>query len=543
MQVFSIPIPWIAVVFITLVSIIRLTKYQFDSEVKFVAILCVVLFIPNISSFLHYDTYDQFFSQYTLLRLLNFSSFFVCFLFIAKSNINIEKTINIIAFLVLAFSVVGIFIYFGQLFDFFDISRNRPGTGIYGHEEQTTFWISENHRAMSTFREPIFFSSFLLPLTFLAMTSKSKLSYLVAVIAGYIIGLTRSDLLFFVVLLSLVLFILTLITNNIEIKKNLPLFFFLVFLFIGSASSVRECDVNKLGLNCPVLFDSEPPIWTSDPVSFSRVSADSFDILWGNATDNVAVTSYKILVNRVSYMEVPAQGEKFTSYRITFDQVSPNSTYDVEIIAGDESGNWSSENPFSSISFGDDLGLVTPTSIELIVSGGSSQPQQDRSLNYIDRLGALLGKERINIFNYIQDSSFSFNGVGLVNANYEYTKYFSNKNLVANYLTIRTSPKYMSTRYISHPFGTGETYYLYGTINLQNLLIFNYVAHGAVFLILTVTLIFTQIYTFLRRGRYFLYVMLGTFSVLIGVFEELSSFQGIIFGIIYSIYKDKENID
>ena len=542
-QIFSIPIPWIAVVFITLVSFTRLIKYQLDNEMKFIVILFVLLFIPNISSFLHYDTYDQFFSKYTFLRLLNFVSFFVCFLFIVKSNINIEKTTNIIAFLVLAFSVAGVLIYLGQLFDFFDILRNRAGTGIYGQEEQVTFWLSENHRAMSTFREPIFFSSFLLPLTFLALTSESKLSYLVAVVAGYVIGLTRSDLLFFIVLLFLGLFILTLITNNIEIKKNLPLVIFIAFSFIGYSSTVRECDVNKLGVNCPVLFDSESPIWTTDPVSFSRVSTDSFDILWGNATDNVSVKTYKILVNGVSYMEVPSQGDKFTSYRITFNQVSPNSTYNIEIIAGDESGNWSSGNPTNSISIGGDSGLVTPTSIELTAVESSPQPVQDRGLSYIDRLVSLLGEERINIFNYIQDSTFSFNGVGIVNANYEYTKYFSNKNLIANYLTIRTSPKYMSTRYKSQPFGTGETYYLYGSINLQNLLIFNYVAHGAIFLILTGALIFAQIYIFLHRGRYFLYVMLATFSVLIGVFEELSSFQGIILGTIYSIYKDKENIE
>jgi len=542
-QIFSIPIPWIAVVFITVVSSTRLINHQLDSEVKFVVILFVLLFIPNISSFLHHDTYDQFFSEYTSLRLLNFFSFFVCFLFIAKSNINIEKTTNIIAFLVLVFSAVGVLIYLGQLFDFFDILRNRAGTGIYGQEEQVTFWLSENHRAMSTFREPIFFSSFLLPLTFLALTAESKLSYLVAIFAGYIIGLTRSDLLFFVVLLFLLLFILTFVTNNIAIKKNLPLVVFIVFSFIGYSSTVRECDVNKFGENCPILFDSEPPIWTSDPVSFSRVSTEFFDILWGNATDNVEVVSYKVLINGVSYIEVPAQGDKFTSYRITFNQVEPNSTYNIEIIAGDESGNWSSANPTNSISIGDDSGLVTPTNIELTDEKRFPQPVQDNGFSYIDRLGVLLGEERINIFNYIQDTSFSFNGVGIVNANYEYTKYFSNKNLIANYLTIRTSPKYMSTRYKSQPFGTGETYYLYGSINLQNLLIFNYIAHGAIFLILIVTLISAQINTFLHRSRYFSYVMLCTFSVLIGVFEELSSFQGIILGIIYSIYKDKENIE
>ena len=137
----------------------------------------------------------------------------------------------------------------------------------------------------------------------------------------------------------------------------------------------------------------------------------------------------------------------------------------------------------------------------------------------------------------------SFNGVGIINANYEYTKYFSNKNLIANYLTVRTNPKYMATRYKSKAFGTGDTYYLYGSINLQNLLIFNYIAHGALFLVLVTVLLSIQLKEMLPKRTYFLYVLLGSFSLLLGVFEELSSFQGIILGVIYCIYREKENIE
>ena len=101
----------------------------------------------------------------------------------------------------------------------------------------------------------------------------------------------------------------------------------------------------------------------------------------------------------------------------------------------------------------------------------------------------------------------------------------------------------MSVRYKSKPFGTGDTYYLYGSINLQNLFIFNYIAHGAIFLVLSAVLVLLLTKEFIDRKGYFIYVMMATGTLLIGVFEELSSFQGIIFGIIYSIYKDKEQIE
>ena len=105
------------------------------------------------------------------------------------------------------------------IFDLFDTIRNRPGTGIYGQEEQVTFWLSENHRAMSTFREPIFFASFLLPLTFIALCSRSRLVYPTAIISGCIIGLTRSDLIFFTAASVLGLMLIAFISKKLYIKS------------------------------------------------------------------------------------------------------------------------------------------------------------------------------------------------------------------------------------------------------------------------------------------------------------------------------------
>ncbi len=352
-EIFSIPIPWIAIGIITGVSLFKLFTYEADFEMKFVFIIFVLLFIQNISSFVAYDSSNELFSQYTYLRFLNFISFFICFLFIAKSKIKTQKIIETVLFTVLISSSIGLLIYIGQVFDLFDIIRNRPGTGIYGQEEQVTFWLSENHRAMSTFREPIFFASFLLPLAFVSFCSRSRLVYPVAIISGCVIGLSRSDLIFFIVASTLGFILISFVTKKIDIKSHFPIILFLIFSFIGYSSTVRECDVNKSSNYCNLLLDTEAPVWTSDPVSFGNIQSDSFDILWGNANDNKQVTTYKVVVNGATYIEVDARSNLLATYRITYTQAIQNSIYDVEIIAGDYSGNWSTNNPRNSITIGE----------------------------------------------------------------------------------------------------------------------------------------------------------------------------------------------
>ena len=542
-EIFSIPIPWVAIGIITGVSLFKLFTYEADFEIKAVSTIFILLFIQNISSFLAYDSYDELFSQHTFLRFLNFISFFICFLFIAKSKAKPEKIIETVLFTVIICSSVGLLIYVGQVFDLFDIIRNRPGTGIYGQEEQVTFWLSENHRAMSTFREPIFFASFLLPLTFISLCSRSRLVYPAAIISGCIIGLTRSDLIFFTVASALGFLLISFVTKKIDIKSHFPIILFLIFSFVGYSLTVRECDVNKSSYYCPLLLDTEAPVWTSDPVSFGNIKSDSFDILWGNANDNEEVSTYKVVINGVIYDEVAARLDQYATNRITYTEVIQNSIYDVEIIAGDSSGNWSINNPRNSITIGEVANQRPVPSLAVDEVSEIESKEIDNATNYLDKLYQILGEERISIFEYIKESGTSFKGVGILDANYEYTKFFSNENLISNYLTIRTSPEYMSVRYSSKAFGTGDTYYLYGSINLQNLFIFNYIAHGAIFIVMTAVLVLFQMKVFIDRKRYFIYVMMTTATLLIGVFEELSSFQGIIFGIIYSIYKDKEQIE
>ena len=99
-ELYSIPIPWVAIGIITGVSLFKLFTYEADLEMKVVFIVFILLFIQNTSSFLAYDSYGELFSQHTYLRFLNFISFFICFLFIAKSKTKTEKVIEMVLYTV-----------------------------------------------------------------------------------------------------------------------------------------------------------------------------------------------------------------------------------------------------------------------------------------------------------------------------------------------------------------------------------------------------------------------------------------------------------
>jgi len=438
-EVVSIPISWLAISFIFIVSTIYLLDCDFDTEFKFVVLLMILLSVPNIFSFVNSTYHESLSSQYVLLRLLNYISFFIVFLYVIKANFSTSLIIKVLLFCSLVFTCVGILIYYGQVYDIADIIRNRSGTGIYGNEDQVTFWLSEDHRAMSTFREPIFFVSFLLPIAFISMASKINFSFLVAVLSGYVMGLTRSDLVYVIALITVIVVIVSYLFNRHFIYNNVKLLLFVFFVFIGSVSTLRECDVNKTNDQCPSYIYIEG--------SDNEGSINSRD--------------------------------------------------------GSISENFNSE--FQSTIF--------------------------------------LDEERRSVYKYLQGKIFSYKGVGVINANSEYTEYFSNTNLFENYLTIRTTPIYLSTRYLTEPFGTGDTYYLYGNINLQNLVIFNLISHGTIFLVLLVAALLLLTKKIIYKDDYFPFVTMASVSLLAGVFEEISSFQAIIAGLIYVIYRESSNLE
>ncbi len=107
----------------------------------------------------------------------------------------------------------------------------------------------------------------------------------------------------------------------------------------GKTSS-SECEFIMNPNGTEVIGDNEAPIWGNDPISFSKVNPGYLDILWGQATDNIGISVYKIYANGVLKSTV-----NFGTNRTTIVGLVPDTEYLFEIIACDEAGNCSTNNP------------------------------------------------------------------------------------------------------------------------------------------------------------------------------------------------------
>ena len=89
---------------------------------------------------------------------------------------------------------------------------------------------------------------------------------------------------------------------------------------------------------------NQGPIWSNDPISFSRINTTYLDILWGQANDPDGVEKYEIYVN--GQFEKTIYGEE--TKRTTIYGLEPGTNYNFEIKACDTLGNCSINNPTAS---------------------------------------------------------------------------------------------------------------------------------------------------------------------------------------------------
>ena len=143
-----------------------------------------------------------------------------------------------------------IYTYFAQIFNFYEPFRNRPGTGILGFDIQTNFWITDSHRMMGTFREPVFLVSILFP-SFLVIHYKSINTTFFYFLSAVLFGLTKSEL-------SLILLLAFLFVEIILTKKlNLKVLIFAIVFFLGFFIPINECDISPQNYECPQNNDIE----------------------------------------------------------------------------------------------------------------------------------------------------------------------------------------------------------------------------------------------------------------------------------------------
>ena len=244
---FNIPLQWVGLAFLSLFLLINLkfieTRYN-TILYLFVALLFLPILFEIISdnSLLRNLSYQ--------LRIFNFVTFLIAFYasFSLFRNINNDTFINYLEKLLVFVSLIAIYIFFSQIFDLYEPLRNRSNTSYRGSiSVQTTFWPYEPHRAMSTFREPVLFISYIIPLSLILFFEKNKINFFTILTISLALGLSRSDLLRIYIFLGLIAyFIIGIYKKFFEIKKVLPLILILIFSLI----SIKECAVNPTSQEC-----------------------------------------------------------------------------------------------------------------------------------------------------------------------------------------------------------------------------------------------------------------------------------------------------
>ena len=361
------------------------------------------------------------------VRIFNLITFFVVFIYFF-TTFNFERTNSFFVYLekfILIISLLSLYIYFAQIYDLPEFTRNRSGTNLLGSSLQTTFWPYQHHRLLGTFREPLLFVSFITPIYLLILNYRKEVSYFLIIICSLCIGLAASDLILFYFSFFLVIYLTITYAKIFNINKskivNKKIILGLTLPIIFSFISIVECNVNPKSSDCY-----------------------QFDISYVNTETFYKSDAFKDITS--------------------FDVDRRNIVY----YFFNEGSNETS------------LGLYTP-------------------LN--------------NFSNYV------------------------NKNLYfEQYLTNRTLPEFLSTRYLSQNFGTGNYSYLKFTPNFQNLFVNIYLTYGSLFLVLIGSIFIISIY-FSRNKNNVVYLHFIIFFFFLIPIEELTAFTGLIFGVCYKMIK------
>ncbi len=246
-EIFSIPISWIGLSFLLIPIVLEGKAIVNNGLIKIICILVILISIPQIF-FLFNNEFDSSYSVYIFLRYLNIFSFIFLFYFSLHffNTKNVNLAMHGINRFITFFSAVTIYIFIAQIFDLYEPFRNRANTDI-DEMSQATFWLSQPHRAMSTFREPVIFVTFFLPLVLIYLKHDDKKNYLIASIAGFALGLSKSDLLRVIS----VLLILYLLLNYLSTKEIKVSFILLIFsMLISSTLGLLECNLNPDSNEC-----------------------------------------------------------------------------------------------------------------------------------------------------------------------------------------------------------------------------------------------------------------------------------------------------
>ena len=420
---FSIPIAWIGQLLLFLLALTKFNIFKDTFNTSIFSTIILLFTVPQI--------YVTFFTTnpnqditYTMLRYFNIVSFLVVFAFtinVSSKNKSLnDEILRKLKNFCFIFSLMVIYIFIAQIYDLYEPFRNRSNTNLFGESSQSTFWLSQPHRAMGTFREPSFLITFFYPLVLLVTNSFKKSNILFCVITGMALGLTRSD---YVRFFSIVVLFLVIYLTYKDKKVNLNYIALLTSVLFFSTFGVLECNLNPNSIDC----------------SNFQEDVDS--------------------INRSGKLKIKS-------------------------------------NTASSV---------------------------------VD-----IGSERIDVINYFVNSLGNLTPEGLNSVNQGFQTFESVDINNEMYLTNRSSPEYLLTRYSTQNFGTGNYSVLKYEINVQNIIVFYTKGFGAIFIALVFILFidFITKYSLSKDSVFFLIIL---FFFIVSPIEEVNAYYGLVIGLTYSL--------
>lgn len=273
--IFNIPLTWIGQIILFFWVILNFKLIKLPPKKTF--LLIFFLLMPGfLITFIEFNEIDYL---YVGLRIFNVVSFLLLFTYFSKiqdQNFinNFHKSMQII---LLFLSSITIYIFVAQLFDLPEPIRNRANTSFFSNSKQSTFWISQPHRAMGTFREPSFVVAFLFPLAYISILKNIYINKYTILLCSIALGLTRSDFvrLFCLIILTVELF------NYLKFKNvNLKIISFSILIFVFSTFGILECNINPSSVDCVEFQDTVEKINDSGNLKVKineNTISDNFD--------------------------------------------------------------------------------------------------------------------------------------------------------------------------------------------------------------------------------------------------------------------------
>ncbi|MDF9409007.1 fibronectin type III domain-containing protein [Pelotomaculum isophthalicicum JI] len=126
---------------------------------------------------------------------------------------------------------------------------------------------------------------------------------------------------------------------------------------VGAGSATITVTASKAGyndatatvqvtVNTAAETDQVAPVWPTASALTATVAADGVSVAlsWTAATDNIAVTGYKVYQNGTLITTVPVTGTSYTATGLTV-----NTQYTFRVTAGDAAGNWTGNGPSATV--------------------------------------------------------------------------------------------------------------------------------------------------------------------------------------------------